>query len=267
MTRRVAAGLTLLALAAAAPGGLRAEEGRLSFAGREWLVVDDAEPRGPGPNRFDARNARLDRDGRLILETARRGGRWTAAQLFLAESLGHGVYELELEGLRRDLDPLAVLGFYTWDEDPAFANRELDLELSRWGRADAPNLQFVVQPADGPPGRLARFRLDASRPFVLRLEWLPGLAKFSARYANEVAPAAEWSFPGAGAPGPAEPFGVPPPGRERIGLNLWLMEGRAPARADRLAIRDFRFTPAAPVPAEAAPPAEAGPPAPRAAGP
>lgn len=247
----MAAWLSLLALAAAAPLGLRAEEGRLAFAGREWIVVDDAEPRGPGPNRFDARNARLDRDGRLVLETARRGGTWTAAQLFLAESLGHGVYELELEGLRRDLDPLAVLGFYTWDEDPAFANRELDLELSRWGAADAPNLQFVVQPAETRPGRLARFRLDAARPFVLRLEWLPGLARFSARYANESEPAAVWSFPGAEGPGPAEPFGVPPPGRERVGLNLWLMGGRAPGHPDRILVRDFRFTAAAPAPAPA----------------
>jgi hypothetical protein len=34
------------------------------------------------------------------------------------------------------LDPNAVLGLFTWSDDPAFHNREIDIEFSRWGIAD-----------------------------------------------------------------------------------------------------------------------------------
>jgi hypothetical protein len=45
------------------------------------------------------------------------------------------------------LDPNMVLGLFTYDSDPAFNNREIDIEASRLGNAaDPTNAQFVVQP-------------------------------------------------------------------------------------------------------------------------
>lgn len=212
----------------------------LSFSGYRWRVIEYAEPRGPGPTLFDRRNAFVDSAGRLALETSYRDGRWTGAQLFLDRSLGYGSYELVLAPMARFLDDTAVLGFYTWDEDPAWANRELDIELARWGISDAPNLNFVVQPADRRPERAGLAEFDFSARTTLRFEWTADRVRFYAE--NELGSFA-WEFPGPiTAP---KPFGVPPRGRERVGLNLWLFEGRDPALADSVVIESFAFKKAA----------------------
>jgi hypothetical protein len=83
------------------------------------------------------------------METAFRDGRWTSAHVFLSRSLGYGTYELVLAPFQKPLDVLTVFGFFTWDDNPAYANRELDIELARWGHATAPNLNFTVQPGLG----------------------------------------------------------------------------------------------------------------------
>lgn len=182
----------------------------------------------------------MDSAGRLALETSYRDGRWTGAQLFLDRSLGYGSYELVLAPMARFLDDTAVLGFYTWDEDPAWANRELDIELARWGISDAPNLNFVVQPADRRPERAGLAEFDFSARTTLRFEWTADRVRFYAE--NELGSFA-WEFPGPiTAP---NPFGVPPRGRERVGLNLWLFEGRDPALADSVVIESFAFKKAA----------------------
>lgn len=213
----------------------------ISFSGRSWLVVDEREPRGPGPNVFSGRNTRVDSKGRLILDIRHEGKGWTCAHVFLAESLGYGSYELVLAPQPRELDPLAVFGFFTWDEDPVFANREIDIELARWGEAAAPNLQFTVQPWDGHPERLRRSMFDLSKGAVLSFVWKPGRIDFSAK-----APEGEirWSFPDAsGERGKPLPFSVPGPGAERIGLNLWLMNGLSPLGPQRVVVESFSFEP------------------------
>lgn len=221
--------------ASAAPSRLAPDV--ISFSGYRWRVIEYAEPRGPGPTLFDRRNAYLDSAGRLVLETSYRDGRWTGAQLFLDRSLGYGSYELVLAPMARFLDAAAVFGFYTWDEDPAWANRELDIELARWGIVAAPNLNFVVQPADGRPERAGLAAFDFSARTTLRFEWTADRVRFQVE--NERGSFA-WEFPG---PIKAPyPFGVPPRGRERVGLNLWLFGGLDPAFADRVVIERFAFT-------------------------
>lgn len=214
---------------------------RLRFSGRNWTVVNDAEPRGPGPNLFDGRNAYVDGEGRLVLETALRDGIWTSAHVFLTKSLGYGRYELELAPMEKKLDDLCVFGFFTWDEDPAFANREIDVEIARWGIPQAPNLNFTVQPWDGHPERSAVFEFDPSEGATLGFDWSPGDVRF---FAVSGGKSAAWSFPDPSGPSPA-PFGVPPKGKEKVGINLWLFGGRPPAAPDRVVIERFVFTPRA----------------------
>ncbi|MCP5454527.1 MAG: glycoside hydrolase family 16 protein [Spirochaetaceae bacterium] len=207
----------------------------LRFSGYAWSVVSSAEPRGPGPNRFDPRNAYIDADGRLVLETAFRDGEWTSAHLFLKRSLGYGRYRLVLAPMDRPLDPATVFGFFTWDDDPAFANREIDVELARWAIPSAPNLNFAVQPAEGRPDRSGLYRLDCSARTTLAFDWGPEAVRFTAE--NESG-CYVWEFPAGDDP---EPFGAPPAGRERVGLNLWLFRGLPPASADRVVIERFDF--------------------------
>jgi hypothetical protein len=225
----------------APPAGVR-------FSGRSWTVVDDPQLRGPGPNVFDGSNVSVDGAGRLVLETALRDGTWTSAHVFLDESLGLGQYELTLAPFEKALDDAAVFGFFTWDEDPAFAHREIDIEIARWGEPLSPNLNFTVQPWEGFPERVAGFEFDFSARTVLRFDWRPEAVRFSAVSGGREA---TWEFPAPGAaasaPSGAAPFGAapffgaPPPGKERVGINLWFFGGRAPSAPDRIVVERFSF--------------------------
>jgi hypothetical protein len=172
-----------------------------------------------------------------VLETAFRDGAWTSAHLFLRRSLGYGRYRLVLAPMDRPLDVMTVFGFFTWDDDPAFANREIDVELARWGIPSAPNLNFTVQPAEGRPERSGLYRLDCSTRTTLVFDWGPQAVRFSAQNGSG---AFSWEFPSVDDPEPV-PFGPPPAGRERVGLNLWLFRGLEPGAADRVVIESFDF--------------------------
>ncbi|OHD23279.1 MAG: hypothetical protein A2Y38_24420 [Spirochaetes bacterium GWB1_59_5] len=173
------------------------------------------------------------------METSLAAGNWTSAHLFLTKSLGYGRYELVLAPLEKPLDDMTVFGFFTWDDDPAYANREIDIELARWAIPAAPNLNCTVQPSADRPERSGLAEFDFSMPTTLVFIWEPGLVRFSV---ESVTGSFSWGYPPSGVSEP-EPFGAPPKGRERVGLNLWLFQGRAPESADRICIDRFSFTP------------------------
>ena len=229
----------LPAQALAEASASRPGKGIVEFSGYRWLLISQKEERGPGPNVFDGRNVSLDPDGRLVLETRRRGGRWTSAHVFLVESLGYGSYEIRLAPQEMPLDRRAVFGFFTWDDDPAFANREIDIELARWDSPTNANLHYTVQPAEGRTERGASIEFDFSLAVTLRFEWLPDSVNFSAESERG---SFYWTFSGEGTQ--SEPFGVPPPGNEKLGLNLWLFRGLSPKGPSRVIVERFEFTPA-----------------------
>jgi hypothetical protein len=225
--------------ALASATGPQPEQGIVEFSGYRWRLISQKEKRGPGPNIFDGRNVSIDSEGRLVLETRRRGGRWTSAHVFLMESLGYGSYEIRLAPQEMPLDRRAVFGFFTWDDDPAFANREIDIELARWDTPTNANLHYTVQPAEGRPERGAALEFDFSVAVTLRFDWLPDSVSFSAESELE---SFHWTFSGMGAQ--AEPFGVPLKGNEKLGLNLWLFRGLVPAGPSRIIVESFDFKPA-----------------------
>ncbi len=228
-------GLTIACQTVSVPGRT------VNFAKRTWDIVESAEPIGPGPNRFSSENVSVDSRGFLVLETRRVGAGSTSASLFLSTSLGYGRYAIEIEPMDGGLDDRTVFGFYTWDVDTAYANREIDIELSRWGMADRPLLTFSVQPTVAMPEREAIFDLDPSAPMLLSFDWRPSELGFISLVAGRES---RWTFPGAQSRAVGDPpFLVPPRGNERVGLNLWLYEGVAPGRYDRVVVRDFSFTP------------------------
>ncbi|MGD9938951.1 MAG: hypothetical protein AB7T74_04020 [Clostridia bacterium] len=230
--------LAVMVSGSAMASPLKPEARTIRFSKQNWQVIHSGGLRGPGPNVFDARNVYLDEQGRLVMETAFRDGLWTSAHVFLSRSLGYGTYKLVLAPMPKALDVLTVFGFFTWDDNPAFANREIDIELARWGHTTAPNLNFTVQPWDGYPERQNNREFDFSSRATLEFEWQPDGIRFKATSSLGFA---EWYFPEPDSSQSA-PFVVPPKGRERLGLNLWLFQGREPEAADRIVIEEFRFT-------------------------
>ena len=235
--------------------GARGDTRHLGFSGYDWTVVDGNEAIGPGPNRFASANVSLDQAGRLVLKTGEDDSGWSCAEVFLDKSLSYGSYEIELLPIIDGLDARTVFGFYTWDESPEFAHREIDMELARWGDGSYPNLNFSVQPSEGHPERSAVAEIDLRAPLILRFEWAPTSIHFVALSGRR---RVEWSFPlpsssdtissiastdAGGEPAARPPFLVPPDGDEAVSLNLWIFRGDPADRPARIVVSRFSFTP------------------------
>lgn len=211
----------------------------IRFAGREWGVkTSSGTPCGPGPNVFsdDARTVWVDEDGRLHLRIARRDGAWSCAEVAALAPLGPGTYAFHLED-PGELDPNVVLGHFLY----AGPNREIDVELARFGNLDDPaNAQFTIQPlGDGMPAFARRFRLDdGDGPVRHEIDWRGDAVSFrSVRSVSGDVIAAE-SAASVPADGPGD--------RLRARINLWLHEGRPPTNGEgcEVIVAGFAFTPA-----------------------
>jgi len=193
----------------------------VAFAGYSWAVKASPGPVGPGPNVFSdsPENVWVDASGQLHLRITHRDGRWLSAEVVLDRSLGYGRYAFSVASPLGQLDPNVVLGLFTWNDDPAYNHREIDIEFSRWANAaDATNAQYVVQPYDR-PGNLLRFVQPLAAPTVHAFTWASKSVTFSSTTGTGQA-IAGWRYTGRD---------VPRSGGERTRINLWLYGGNAPA--------------------------------------
>jgi hypothetical protein len=131
------------------------------WSGYDWWVKNSAAPVGPGPNYFSdsTNNVSIDAQGRLRLRITHVASNWPCAEIVMQKTLGYGTYAFHIASPVNALDPNVVLGLFTWSDQPAFNNREIDFEGGRWSYpADYQNAQFVVQPWYL-PGQLVRYRI------------------------------------------------------------------------------------------------------------
>lgn len=209
----------------------------LSFSGHEWLVKGSDRLVGPGPNWFsdDEPFVWVDETGQLHLRIGRDGSAWQCAEVVSRQSFGYGEYVFHLAGGADEINENAVLGLFTWDTEPEFNNREIDIEVSRWGDPQNSNGQYVVQPYAA-PGKMHRFPLALSgMGSSHRFEWRPGAIAFSSR-SESGSMLARWRYEGPD---------VPPQGQENVRLNLWLFRGTPPSdgREVEVVVTGFEFRP------------------------
>jgi len=219
----------------------------LNFSGYDWGVKTSIGPVGPGPNFFSdsTNNVWLDAIGRLHLRVTNRSNQWQCAEIISARTFGYGSYRFQLDFVVNELNVNAVLGLFTWSDDPAFTHRELDIECSRWSNADDPNsAQFVVQPYNL-AGHLLRYSVPAlvsnSTHFFT---WESNRVSFqSQRGAYSLNPnptnvLSSWTYS----------LLTPQTGDENVRLNLWLFNGSAPSKGNEVEaiIRSFEFVPLSP---------------------
>jgi hypothetical protein len=204
----------------------------LHFAGYDWQVKTSSRKIGPGPNLFSAANAWIGSDG-LHLRIAKVGGKWNAAEVINTTSLGRGSYSWTVAGDLAALDQNAVLGLFTWNDDPAYNHREIDVEFSRFGNAaDPTNGQSVVQPY-ATTGNLLRITqpsgvTSSTHTFAWRTS--------SVDFATSAATPSSWTYTGPD---------VPQPGGEHARMNLWLFRGQPPSNGlpIEVVVTSFTFTP------------------------
>ena len=210
------------------------------FSGHTWSVKQSATPVGPGPNLFSAANVGVDSHG-LHLRIARTGTGWTCAEVVAQGSFGYGAYEWVLTSDVTRLDPHAVLGMFTWSDDPDEGHREIDIELGRLG--DSPPSRI------GQVGQLGRFTVQAPVPlsspvFTLAsapssrhtFTWRPG--HVSAESSTPGVTPVRWSVTDAAVPSAG--------GAVAPRVNLWCYRGREPASPQHVTVERFAYAPAAP---------------------
>ena len=212
----------------------------ISFSNYSWTVKTAAAKVGPGPNYFSdsSDNVWVDSAGRLHLRAAKKAGKWYCAEVVLKATPGYGTYRFYLDSAVDALDPNVVLGLFTWSDDPAYHNRELDIEFSRWGDKFNQNAQYVVQPYDT-AGNLFRFQEPAKLAQTTHtFQWKSDSVFFQS-----------WGGQSA-TPGPViaqRQFvsGIPQTGNENVRMNLWLYQGHAPANGStaEVIVNRFEFAP------------------------
>lgn len=207
----------------------------IRFAGRTWTVKTSTVPVGPGPNLYRAERVRVDTAGRLQLSIDVAPSGWSCAEVVALGEFGYGRYRWTVGSDLTGLDLHAVIGLFTWSDRPAQANRELDIEFSRWGDSAPPVAGgFTVQNAAPPRG--FRFTAATGRS-AHTLVWTCGKVAFHSEFG---AVAHEWSHAGSDVPTPGG--GVAPR------INLWLFRGQAPSGRQSVTIEDFTYRPPPPTP-------------------
>lgn len=208
----------------------------LNFSGYEWAISSGSIYRAGSRNDFDPANVWTDPSGALHLRISGSQGKWTAAEVKLARSLGYGTYRFRVRDVSH-LDPSAVLTLVSWDGVGTEQDRrELDVELSRWGYIHNDNAHYVVQPYYV-PANIVRFRIPAG-VFTHSFHWEPGQATFS-------------TAAGSGSAGTpllkqhVFTSGVPSAGNESVRISLYVFDpGQVPlARENEVVIEKFEYLP------------------------
>jgi hypothetical protein len=211
----IGGGVAAVALAEGVQSGTAVSKS-LQFSGYDWRIRNAPSDRG-GLNNYDADNAWTDSRGALHLRIAKTSGQWTCAEVTLTRSLGYGSYSFIVQDTS-SLEPAAVFSMFTWDYGGKEQNnREMDIEVSRWGDPASKNAQYVVQPFYIPTN-VARFTVP-SGVLTHSFRWEPGRASFR-------------TVPGAGRTAATQAVaehvftsGVPSPGIECVRINLYIFQG------------------------------------------
>jgi hypothetical protein len=206
------------------------------FSGYEWRVRDAPSSRG-GWNIYDPRNAWTDTSGALHLRIAKVSGNWTCAEVTLTRSLGYGTYSFVVRDTSH-LEPAAIFSMFTWDYAGAGQNnREMDIEISRWGDPSSNNAQYVVQPFHI---NANVFRFDAPPGVVTHsFRWQPGSLAFKSvrgsNTGNKAHAVAEHTFVS----------GIPSPGIESVRMNVYVLRvAKVPLRdGAEVVVEKFQYLP------------------------
>jgi hypothetical protein len=228
--------LVCLALVAASAAAQAQYPRVISFSGFNWSVKTSAGRVGPGPNYFSdsVNNVWVDAQGRLHLKITKVGGRWNCAEVVCQSSLGYGTYRWTLDSAVDALDRNVVLGLFTWNDDPAYNHREIDIEFSRWGAANNQNAQYVVQPYTN-AANIVRWNMPAGYPQSTHsFDWSASSIDFLSL--GGATTLQQWAYAGPD---------IPVPGGENARVNLWLYRGSAPSNRlpVEVIISRFEFVP------------------------
>lgn len=130
---------------AVVPGAARPPSPVVDFSGYQWRLRTAPSSRG-GPNDYSPSNISVDGQGAMHLHISKTEKDWSCAEASLTRNLGYGTYEFVVRRLDA-LEPAAAFAMFTYDyASGALFNREMGIEISRWGDPNKANAQYVLQP-------------------------------------------------------------------------------------------------------------------------
>lgn len=192
---------------AVAPGAARPPSPALDFSGYQWRLRDAPSSRG-GTNVYSSSNISVDERGAMHVRIAKTDKDWSCSEASLTRNLGYGTYEFVVRGLET-LEPAAVFSMFTYDyASGSLRNREMDIEIGRWGDPVNKNAQYALQPFDVATN-VFRFNVPAGT-LTFSLRWEQGRITF--RTLRETTLVSEHAFTA----------GVPPPGIESIRVAFYV---------------------------------------------
>ena len=190
LTTLPAVGNNILAVAMThGSSGPRIEPHTLQFSGYQWRVLSSASFNGGELCDNSASNSWVDKQGYLHLVMGPDGDQWHCAGVALPRSLGYGTYRFVISE-STPLPPSAALVMFIRDDRQDSDDRiDMDIELSRWGKASHSNADFVVQPYYIPQNTVT-FNVPAGLMTYV-LQWEPGTAEFRATKGAMMSPGAD----------------------------------------------------------------------------
>ncbi|MEP7342815.1 MAG: glycoside hydrolase family 16 protein [Acidobacteriota bacterium] len=214
------------------------KEAVLQFSGYEWDIRTARSNRGGGLNYFSPENAWVDQRGKLHLRIAKEGDLWTCAEVISKKTFGYGTYRFVVQNMA-PMDPGMVLTFFTWNnKKPEVNDREIDIEISRWGKPEQKNSQYVIQPYFLPDNSI-RFESPAGM-ITHSFSWEPDQVFFQSVKGNEskttsTAPVFQHTFTSA----------IPPTQGESVCMNFYLYMALPPSSGAgaEIVIEKFIFLP------------------------
>lgn len=216
---------------------------KIKFSRYWWSLLQSDYPIGAGPNYYtdDPNDVWVDPNEHLHLSIVDTNRNWYCSEVIANANLGYGTYVFTVKGRGDLLDPNIVLGLFIYDVPDQGKHREIDVEISRWGRPYDPNIgQYVVQPWNN-PGNRYRFPIDYFVNDIITHEitWLPDQIDFRSYYGdcpledlNDLIES--WSYTGPD---------IPEPGCENPRLNFYLMGGDPPTNGQdaEIIIKSFQY--------------------------
>lgn len=208
-----------------------AEDRTIAFSGYTWNVRGDWWAY-PGPNSWnnDDGAVSVDAQGRLHLKVTQRHGAWYSSEVYLPASLGYGTYQFDVESPLNQVDTNVVVSPFLYQDD----THEFDIEFSDWRSPGSDKGQFVIQPGQM-AGNVSRYDVSAATGISSHvIHWAPNNVYFQSSKNGQIMH--EWDYRGSGN------F---VPGREKLHINMWMIDGWAPSslQEQEIIINRFTFTP------------------------
>ena len=119
----------------------------IQFSGYTWNVKNGSHL-GPGPNYWSRKNVWVDDKGFLHLKITHDSatGKWYCAEVSTQQTFGFGKWQFWVEGRIDKMDKNVVLGLFNYSGNDGFD--EMDIEWARWGNKSYPNCNYTVWPAE-----------------------------------------------------------------------------------------------------------------------